>query len=96
MDRSSHTQSPDPPLSMEAQPIASASSKCNATDLPETEAVTGTRSWGLEAGSRASQYALHTVASAAAAAGDVPPAANEDSVAMSTNSAAEVDLCDFM
>jgi hypothetical protein len=51
---------------MDAQPIASVSSKWRAIDRPWTAAVTGVRSPGERAGSRASQYLLQIAAAAAA------------------------------
>jgi hypothetical protein len=66
-ERSIHTSSPVLPLPTEAQAMASASSKCSRNVREKSVAVTGVRSWPLRAGSRASQYLLHTAAAAAAA-----------------------------
>src|SRR3954447_3162176 len=79
IERSSHTWSPAPPLSIEPQPIASVSSKCSAIERPDSVAVTGTRSCGLSPGSRASQYLLHTVAAEA-----TPPVRPKDNVVISS------------
>src|SRR5689334_23144153 len=54
-ERSSQTSSAGPPLSIDAQPMASVSSRCRAMRRAKIAVLTGERSVGDSAGSRPSQ-----------------------------------------